>query len=192
MSHSGLIQEVSASSWPKVLRAFQQLTPVTSFRGQQNAAWPLQTTLERSGSVLPAIDEHIMLRRFIRHAKFLLPGPVVPDDGDTFAWLAIMQHYGAPTRLLDFTRSPYVALFFAVEKPSEAGQPRAVWAVDVAYCQSIATDRLADEWKVSRGTVADRLSFDQSKLVSDLIYEHSAPAVVVVEPWNLDPRQAAQ
>jgi hypothetical protein len=40
----------------------------------------------------------------------------VPADSDTVEWLALMQHYGAPTRLLDFTESFWIALFFAFEE----------------------------------------------------------------------------
>jgi hypothetical protein len=55
-------------------------------------------------------------------------------------WLALMQHYGAPTRLLDWTKSAYVAAFFAAEsaKPIKRSaaqddgpvKPFAIWAID--------------------------------------------------------------
>jgi hypothetical protein len=55
---------------------------------------------------------------FLRH---------VPEPDDTFQWLALMQHHGAPTRLLDFTWSPYVAAFFALD---DSTQDAAVWAIN--------------------------------------------------------------
>jgi hypothetical protein len=44
-----------------------------------------------------------------------------------FEWLALMQHHGAPTRLIDFTWSPHVAAFFALDR---ARGPAAIWALD--------------------------------------------------------------
>ena len=40
---------------------------------------------------------------------------LIPKDGELIEWLSIMQHFGAPTRLLDFSQSMYVALFMAMD-----------------------------------------------------------------------------
>lgn len=92
------------------------------FRGQANTHWKLKTSLFRSkenlGIDLEFIgrenDEEIaMLQEFKR--KYNLYAEYRPDNKDFFEWLAIMQHYGAPTRLLDFTKSFFVALYFATK-----------------------------------------------------------------------------
>src|SRR5215472_16784682 len=49
----------------------------------------------------------------------------VPDRTDDFEWLALMQDHGAPTRLLDFSWSPYVAAFFALHNATSDG---VIWA----------------------------------------------------------------
>ncbi|MEZ8065101.1 MULTISPECIES: FRG domain-containing protein [Vibrio] len=98
------------------------------FRGQSNYEWPLQSSLHRCfddserihhiADVSKKVESHyeheqVMLDKFRCHAHLYLKN--LPDEDDTLSWLCLMQHYGAPTRLLDFTFSPYVALYFALE-----------------------------------------------------------------------------
>jgi len=100
-----------------------------AFRGQSDANWPLDSTLRRrlrTTRINPEawIDqESRVIRIFQRKAHLFLEH--IPTEDDTFQWLAIMQHHGAPTRLLDFTWSPYVAAFFALEN---AAGDSAIWA----------------------------------------------------------------
>jgi hypothetical protein len=101
-----------------------------AFRGQSDAGWQLFSTLSRylrgfrvHPDAWPVVEERT-LRIFRRKSHLFLEH--LPAEGDSFEWLALMQHHGAPTRLLDFTWSPYVAIFFALEK---ATTDAAVWAI---------------------------------------------------------------
>jgi hypothetical protein len=99
-----------------------------AFRGQRDASAPLFSALSRylityriDPRAWPEQEERI-LRIFKRKAINFLEH--VPDDEDDLQWLALMQDHGAPTRLLDFTWSPYVAAFFALHNATGDG---AVW-----------------------------------------------------------------
>ena len=101
-----------------------------AFRGQANAQWNLEPTLARylrCYGVHASVWSKQELRIysiFRRKAHQFLEH--LPKEDDAFEWLATMQHHGAPTRLLDFTWSPYVAAFFALER---AISKSAIWAV---------------------------------------------------------------
>ena len=70
--------------------------------------------------------EFSLIDDFRRHAP-ALSGKVPTSDDDHLGWLLLMQHHGAPTRLLDWTESVLVALYFAVEQSSsEDGE---LWAL---------------------------------------------------------------
>src|ERR1051325_8636298 len=106
-------------SWEAFLRLVTQ-PPYShwAFRGERDERWPLFSSLSRylkSFGVAAAAwpdQETRILRIFKRKAHQFLDKP--PDTNDDFQWLALMQHHGAPTRLIDFTWSPSLAPFFAL------------------------------------------------------------------------------
>ncbi|MCI0508630.1 MULTISPECIES: FRG domain-containing protein [Chromohalobacter] len=107
------------------------------FRGQANAEWGLSSSLERvckdQGFDLDFLinREQHMLHEFKRRAHLYLRN--LPEEENDLEWLALMQHFGAPTRLLDFTSSFYVAAFFAIENSSGDA---AVWCFNPEFFQS--------------------------------------------------------
>lgn len=104
------------------------------FRGLPDARYQLETNLERVAKRF-GIDfnrlsklELKMIRYFKRQAHHYLENP--PKDDDPIEWLALMQHFGSPTRLLDWSYSFFVAMFFAVER---ANSQCAVWAINMDW-----------------------------------------------------------
>jgi hypothetical protein len=105
------------------------------YRGMASASWKLETTLDRAckdanGSLVKAPElERDLLREFQRRFHQYSP-QYMPDEDNTLEWLSLMQHYGAPTRLLDWTFSVFVAAYFAFESPkSEPDERVAIWAL---------------------------------------------------------------
>ncbi len=91
------------------------------YRGHGGADWTIEPLLQRFWRThqenIKASSHHVRerdaIRKFQRLAHHELKN--IPDTNEFLEWLAIMQHFGAPTRLLDFTYSPYAALYFAAD-----------------------------------------------------------------------------
>jgi hypothetical protein len=101
------------------------------FRGQQRHYWQLSPKLYRDyGGFAKVKEDH--LEDEIRE-EFIVRAPTLsetrPTSIDDWEWYFLMQHFGTPTRLLDWTEGALLALYFAV-KDNRGFYDAAVWALD--------------------------------------------------------------
>jgi hypothetical protein len=99
------------------------------WRGHAKAKWRLEAQVHRRDPEhpeRPLYDEAALIGHFVSRAPSRSHTPC-PDAEDYFGWLFLAQHYGLPTRLLDWSENPLVATYFAVaEHPGDDG---CVWAL---------------------------------------------------------------
>src|SRR5208337_4119217 len=99
-------------NWKLELDPYGEITETGwIFRGHKSTHYHLQPLLERLAGKEWAALELKILAEFQSQAPMHL-NPFDPRPEDRLSWLALMQHFGVPTRLLDFSFSPYVALYF--------------------------------------------------------------------------------
>lgn len=122
-SWNELNDELYANSWQEPLGRFRSNF---AFRGMGDVAYDLQTSLMRLGGEYASL-ERPMLRTFRRYAR----RDSVPNDS-VWNWLAAAQHHGLPTRLLDWSYSPFVALHFATQDFTTFERDGVIWCVDYA------------------------------------------------------------
>lgn len=154
------------------------------FRGEGRASNELTTSLQRLGGPYAELERHL-LRNFRKYAH----RDAVSRES-TWHWLALAKHHGLPTRLLDWSHSPYVALHFATESPSLLDEDGVVWAVD--YVQASAQlppalrQVLADEG--SNTFTAEMIDRAATSLAELGALARDEDFVVFYEPPSLDER----
>ena len=122
-------------NFPSPKLSFDEEGDVTNnawvFRGVRDSAFKLEPSIEREAldgdpgwaSLEVKVADEFKVRAHMHIGQELIPR-------DELSWLALMQHYGIPTRLLDFTLSPFVALYFAVRNAEKKNKSARIWAMD--------------------------------------------------------------
>ncbi|MBW2740615.1 MAG: FRG domain-containing protein [Deltaproteobacteria bacterium] len=98
------------------------------FRGQRKY-WPLLPSINRNNNLPESIltVEKELLNTFKKEA----PPCLHLKPKSNWDWLVVGQHHGLPTRILDWSKDPLVALWFAIENYKKADSEPEVWALRV-------------------------------------------------------------
>lgn len=180
-------------SWNKVKECLDVFVSDWAFRGHRDASWSLVTSLERVTSRIPKqMAESIVYREFTRNAHNYLPLNYMPSD--LLEWFALMQHHGAPTRLLDWTFSPYVACFFALEDALDEKGSCAVWAVDISWCkrQGVQCIRKALNQYPRYSSFKIGSNLWDSQDFKRIFHDEKIPLVLPAEPYRKNERLTIQ
>lgn len=164
------MKSVEVDSVATLIELINELPNNYFYRGQADSCWALQSSLERVVGSNWSSDnarkfEDFSLKNFC--SKFHLYDRENIQPSSKLAWLSIMQHYGVPTRLVDFTESPYVALYFALEA-SAPSQKRdmALYAIDYSAVMDRSIEHIRSKdsgFSETRATLFERQDevFDQ-------------------------------
>jgi hypothetical protein len=175
-----LQERLYAGSWQEPLRRFRSNF---AYRGMSIASHDLRTSLMGLGGAYERQEGHL-LRNFRKYAH----SDAVPGDS-IWNWLALAQHHGLPTRLLDWTFSPYVALHFVTQNLEKYHEDGVIWVVD--YIQT--NQFLPEQLKLSlREEGSDVFTAEMLSRVAGSLpeFDHLAdePFVLFFEPPSLDDR----
>lgn len=180
-SWTELIEQLYADSWSPVLGRFR--SPF-AFRGLSRADHELSNSLIRlsAGQIDVSKLELSLVRNFRKYAQ-----TVAPVDS-IWHWLALGQHHGLPTRLVDWTYSPFVALHFATESPADFGADGVVWCVNFVEANRLLPPRLKTilEEEHSDTFTVEMLGEFPSLRAFDALGRD--PFVIFIEPPSLDAR----
>jgi hypothetical protein len=176
-------------TWPGYKSFVDELSENWAFRGQADALWGLENAIERTDFIhFRNGIEAEFLAEFQRGARNYLTKDQIPEH--IIEWLALMQHHGAPTRLLDFTKSPFIAAYFAFEHcHPNPDHSVAIWAININYLRNrsleVLVKQFSDELKLTNNLINEQV-FEK------IFYSNKFNLVFPVEPFRMNRRYSLQ
>src|SRR5262245_41655713 len=131
--------DIHVESWAELTEVLYDI-PKTSlnrhrsdfvYRGLADADWGLETSLKRLEGEYFKVEKPL-LRSFGKYAE---PGSIPSDS--LWVRLAVAQHHGLPTRLMDWTVSPKVAVHFATFEQEHYDKNGVIWCIDVVQARDL-------------------------------------------------------
>jgi FRG domain len=186
------ISERRASNWNDFLVFINSNLQYRHFvwRGQSDSSWLLEPMLDRVlRKIGKTTDESLVaahLRRF-KYATRGRRGPHPPLMNDENEWWALGQHHGLATPLLDWTRSPFVAAYFALlpSQNSSTGE-RAVFGISQSTIEFVSHEIKSQHKSNGRPSIiefVEPLSNENARLVNQNGLFSRSPISIDIEKW---------
>ena len=149
MEYKRLFIETKLEHWNDISMLNPRFLSGFVFRGHGDSEWHIESSLERmikrfhpnsqvAHKIYPQGYEIDMLKEFQwKYPKYEKVN--IPQKDEMIEWLSIMQHYGSPTRMVDFTYSPYIALFMAMDS-SNGGHDASIWCLNELVLRNMFCD----------------------------------------------------
>jgi hypothetical protein len=184
-SFSDALEHLYANSWQPSLKRHRS---TLAYRGVARVGAELQSGLLRIADDPAGVEQHL-LRNFRKYAE---QRPETRFDS-VWHWLSVAQHHGLPTRLLDWTYSPLVALHFVTENPDAYNDDGVVWCVDYVAAKALLPRGLGAALGAEACDVfTPELLARAVDTLDDLRHVSDEPALLFLEPPSLDQRIVTQ
>ncbi len=178
-----LQKELFAQSWNEKIGRFRSRF---AFRGLSNKEYRLETTLMRLGGDYVKLERHL-LRNFRKYAH----RSVVERDS-VWHWLSVAQHFGLPTRILDWTYSPFIAMHFATANIDKFDLDGVIWAVNYVKAHELLPQFLRDRLEEEGANVMTLHLMNESinslNALDSLDARSGEKVVIFFEPPSIDDR----
>jgi hypothetical protein len=205
-------QEVELASWEECVTLLAAGDGNTIYRGHGCFEWELQSTLERAllryaeqwdqhkYDVMRSmaadteteqwtIDVERTLTDYFRRNAVRFRVPHLPATWDTLGWWEVMQHHRAPTRLMDWSSSPLIAVWFALDGHQDGAGDMALWVYDRRNALINHADALA-----TLGDTEGGEQLEDRRLMNRFVraaMKDGNPVLIPVQPRSF-PRAVAQ
>lgn len=192
-----MIQQITIQSLEELLQligdqsydpAIERNRSYVLYRGVTDAEFPMKTSLQRNCKHKQNVIEASILRNFSKYAAS--EAPLL----NTSIWsqMALGQHHGLPTRLLDWTYSPLIALHFSTSEDNLAdldAHDAAIWQIDIRELNQLlplSYQALLEKEKASLFTIdmLDQLAQSTETYDRDM----GSRSMVLLEPPSIDQR----